>query len=107
MRATAPTNTLLKPLLDTYSIREKYGEVKGKKSSHRWRHIYTVESPLSNIFALQLQGAEVMVCGPKTLHAEMHINKLGVKVETNLTIKRLSWCDIANMLRVQNERMGN
>jgi len=58
---------------------------------------------LSNIFALQLQGAEVMVCGPKTLMPK-HINKLGVKVETNL-LKALNWCDIANMLRVQNERM--
>ena len=58
---------------------------------------------LSNIFALQLQGAEVMVCGPKTLLPK-HIDTLGVKVETNLR-KALEWCDVANMLRVQNERM--
>jgi len=29
---------------------------------------------------------------------------LGVEVETNLR-KALEWCDVANMLRVQNERM--
>ena len=58
---------------------------------------------LSNIFALQLQGAEVMVCGPKTLLPK-YIDKLGVKVETNLR-NALNWCDVANMLRVQNERM--
>ena len=58
---------------------------------------------LSNIFALQLQGAEVMVCGPKTLIPK-YIDKLGVKVETNLRTA-LNWCDVANMLRVQNERM--
>jgi len=58
---------------------------------------------LSNIFALQLQGAEVMVCGPKTLIPK-HIESLGVKVELNLR-KALEWCDVANMLRVQNERM--
>ena len=58
---------------------------------------------LSNIFALQLQGAQVMVCGPKTLLPK-HINKLGVIVETDLR-KALNWCDVANMLRVQNERM--
>jgi len=58
---------------------------------------------LSNIFALQLQGAQVMVCGPKTLIPK-YINELGVKVETNLR-KALNWCDVANMLRVQNERM--
>jgi aspartate carbamoyltransferase catalytic subunit len=33
-----------------------------------------------------------------------HIASLGVKVELNLK-KALEWCDVANMLRVQNERM--
>ena len=58
---------------------------------------------LSNIFAFQIQGADVMVCGPKTLLPK-YIESLGVKVETNLR-KALNWCDVANMLRVQNERM--
>jgi aspartate carbamoyltransferase catalytic subunit len=89
-------------LLDSYSIREKYGEVKGKKVVIVGDILHS-RVALSNIFALQLQGAEVMVCGPKTLIPKF-INKLGVKVETNLH-KALSWCDIANMLRVQNERM--
>lgn len=89
-------------LLDSYSIREKYGEVKGKKVVIVGDILHS-RVALSNIFALQLQGAEVMVCGPKTLIPK-HINKLGVKVETNLR-KALNWCDIANMLRVQNERM--
>jgi aspartate carbamoyltransferase catalytic subunit len=89
-------------LLDTYSIREKYGEVKGKKVVIVGDILHS-RVALSNIFALQLQGAEVMVCGPKTLMPK-HIDKLGVKVETNLH-KALNWCDIANMLRVQNERM--
>jgi aspartate carbamoyltransferase catalytic subunit len=89
-------------LLDSYSIREKYGEVKGKKVVIVGDILHS-RVALSNIFALQLQGAEVMVCGPKTLIPKF-INKLGVKVETSLH-KALSWCDIANMLRVQNERM--
>ena len=89
-------------LLDTYSIREKYGEVKGKKIVIVGDILHS-RVALSNIFALQLQGAEVMVCGPKTLIPKF-IDKLGVKVETNLR-KALNWCDIANMLRVQNERM--
>jgi aspartate carbamoyltransferase catalytic subunit len=89
-------------LLDTYSIREKYGEVKGKKVVIVGDILHS-RVALSNIFALQLQGAEVMVCGPKTLIPK-YINKLGVQVETNL-LKALNWCDIANMLRVQNERM--
>jgi len=89
-------------LLDTYSIREKYGEVKGKKIVIVGDILHS-RVALSNIFALQLQGAEVMVCGPKTLIPK-YIDKLGVKVETSLR-KALNWCDIANMLRVQNERM--
>lgn len=58
---------------------------------------------LSNIFALRMLGAEVKVCGPKTLIPRF-IESLGVTVELNLQ-KALQWCDVANMLRVQNERM--
>lgn len=43
------------------------------------------------------------VCGPKTLIPK-HIEELGVGYEGNLR-KALEWCDVANMLRVQNERM--
>jgi len=89
-------------LLDSYSIRERLGEVKGKKVVIVGDILHS-RVALSNIFALQLQGAEVMVCGPKTLIPK-YIDKLGVKVETNL-VKALNWCDVANMLRVQNERM--
>ncbi|WP_034923033.1 aspartate carbamoyltransferase catalytic subunit [Gillisia sp. CAL575] len=89
-------------LLDSYSIREKLGEVKGKKVLIVG-DIKHSRVALSNIFALKLQGAEVKVCGPKTLIPK-YIESLGVSVETNL-IKALEWCDVANMLRVQNERM--
>ena len=89
-------------LLDSYSIREKLGEVKGKKVVIVGDILHS-RVALSNIFALKLQGAEVKVCGPKTLIPK-YIQSLGVGVETNL-IKALEWCDVANMLRVQNERM--
>ncbi|MBU2951179.1 aspartate carbamoyltransferase catalytic subunit [Tamlana agarivorans] len=89
-------------LLDSYSIREKLGDVRGKKVVIVGDILHS-RVALSNIFALQLQGAEVMVCGPKTLIPK-YIQELGVKVETNLH-KALNWCDVANMLRVQNERM--
>ena len=89
-------------LLDSYSIRERLGEVKGKNVVIVGDVLHS-RVALSNIFALQLQGAKVMVCGPKTLIPK-YIDKLGVKVETNLR-KALEWCDVANMLRVQNERM--
>ncbi len=89
-------------LLDSYSIREKLGGVKGKKVVIVGDILHS-RVALSNIFALQLQGAKVMVCGPKTLIPK-YIDKLGVTVETNLRAA-LNWCDVANMLRVQNERM--
>ena len=89
-------------LLDSYSIREKLGEVAGKKVVIVGDILHS-RVALSNIFALQMQGAEVKVCGPKTL-IPIHIESLGVTVESNLR-KALEWCDAANMLRVQNERM--
>ncbi|WP_411895680.1 aspartate carbamoyltransferase catalytic subunit [Winogradskyella sp. A2] len=89
-------------LLDSYSIREKLGAVRGKNVVIVGDILHS-RVALSNIYALQLQGANVMVCGPKTLIPK-YINELGVIVETNL-IKALEWCDVANMLRVQNERM--
>jgi aspartate carbamoyltransferase catalytic subunit len=89
-------------LLDSYSIREKLGEVAGKKVVIVGDILHS-RVALSNIYALQLQGAEVKVCGPKTLIPK-HIASLGVTVEPNLR-KALEWCDVANMLRVQNERM--
>jgi aspartate carbamoyltransferase catalytic subunit len=44
----------------------------------------------------------VAVCGPSTL-LPVHIDALGVKV-FNVLEDALSWCDIANMLRIQMER---
>jgi aspartate carbamoyltransferase catalytic subunit len=89
-------------LLDSYSIREKLGTVKGKKIVIVGDILHS-RVALSNIFALQLQGAQVKVCGPTTLIPK-YITSLGVEVETNLK-KALEWCDVANVLRVQHERM--
>ena len=89
-------------LLDSYSIREKLGTVKGKKIVIIGDVLHS-RVALSNIFALQLQGAEVKVCGPTTLIPK-YISSLGVQVETNKK-KALEWCDVANVLRVQHERM--
>ena len=89
-------------LLDSYTIREKLGDVGGKKVVIVGDILHS-RVALSNIYALQMQGAEVKVCGPKTLIPK-HIESLGVAVEPNLK-KALEWCDVANMLRVQNERL--
>jgi aspartate carbamoyltransferase catalytic subunit len=89
-------------LLDSFTIRERLGDVGGKKIVIVGDILHS-RVALSNIFALQMQGAEVKVCGPKTLIPK-HIESLGVTVEPNLR-KALEWCDVANMLRVQNERL--
>lgn len=90
-------------LLDTYSIREKHGDIAGKKVvivgdiSHS-------RVALSNIFALKKLGAEVMLCSPPTLLPK-HIGALGVKISHNIR-EALKWCDIANILRIQLERQS-
>lgn len=89
-------------LLDSYSIREKLGLVKGKKIVIIGDILHS-RVALSNIYALQLQGAEVKLCGPTTLIPK-YITKLGVGYEKDLE-KALHWCDVANVLRVQHERM--
>jgi aspartate carbamoyltransferase catalytic subunit len=89
-------------LLDSYTIREKLGDVGGKKVVIVGDILHS-RVALSNIYALQMQGAEVKVCGPNTLIPK-YIESLGVEVEPNLK-KALEWCDVANMLRVQNERL--
>ena len=90
-------------LLDSFSMREALNSnLKGKKIVIIGDVLHS-RVALSNIFALQLQGAEVKVCGPTTLIPK-YISSLGVKVETNLK-KALEWADVANVLRVQHERM--
>jgi aspartate carbamoyltransferase catalytic subunit len=89
-------------LLDCFSIREKLGDIAGKKVVIVGDILHS-RVALSNIFGLKKLGAEVMVCGPLTLIPK-HIESLGVTVETNLQ-KALQWADVANVLRVQFERM--
>lgn len=88
-------------LLDCFSIKERTGQVQGKKVVIVGDILHS-RVALSNIFALQTLGAEVMVCGPATLLPK-HIGELGVHVETSVK-KALEWCDVANILRIQLER---
>ncbi len=89
-------------LLDAYSIKEKLGDLKGKRIAIVGDILHS-RVALSNIFALKMLGAEVKLCGPKSL-IPRHIQSLGVSVSTDL-METLKWCDAVNMLRVQNERM--
>lgn len=90
-------------LLDAYSLKEKLGDLKGKKIAIVGDILHS-RVALSNIYALKILGAELQVCGPKSLIPK-HIEALGVKMSTDL-IQTLKWCDAVNMLRIQNERMN-
>ena len=90
-------------LLDSYSMRQEIGDLNNKNILIVGDIIHS-RVALSNIFALQLQGANVKVCGPHTLIPK-YLKGFGVKVETDLD-KALKWCDVVNMLRLQNERMS-
>ena len=91
-------------LLDSYSMRQQIGDLRNKNILIVGDIIHS-RVALSNIFALQLQGANVKVCGPNTLIPK-YLKDFGVKVETDFD-KALEWCDVANMLRLQNERMSD
>jgi aspartate carbamoyltransferase catalytic subunit len=88
-------------LLDAYSLREKLGDLKGKRILIVGDILHS-RVALSNIFCLQKLGAEVAVCGPATL-IPRHLASLGVKVMLDLK-EALRWADVANMLRIQLER---
>lgn len=89
-------------LLDAFSLKEKLGELEGKRIAIIGDILHS-RVALSNIYALKMLGAEVRLCAPKSLLPK-HIESLGVMVSTDL-MSTLNWCDAANMLRVQNERM--
>lgn len=88
-------------LLDAFSIRERLGDVKGKRIAIIGDIMHS-RVALSNIYCLNKLGAEVMVAGPPTLIPK-HIEELGVKVTYDVK-KALEWCEVANVLRIQLER---
>ena len=90
-------------LLDSYSIKESLGEIRNKNILIVGDVIHS-RVALSNIFALKMQGANVKLCGPNSLMPK-YIDKLGVEIINNFD-DALQWCDVVNMLRIQNERMN-
>ena len=90
-------------LLDIFTMRETLGKIKGLKVSIIGDIAHS-RVARSNIFALKKLGAEVTVCGPKTL-MPVQIEKLGVKVTYDLK-EALNNADVVNVLRIQLERQG-
>ena len=88
-------------LLDSFSMREKLGDLSGKRIAIIGDITHS-RVALSNIYCLQKQGAEIMVCGPTTLIPK-HMASLGVRISHDVR-EALAWCDVANVLRIQLER---
>jgi len=91
-------------LLDAFSIREKLGDLAGKKIAIIGDIMHS-RVALSNIHLLKKMGAEVMVAGPPTLIPVFIKEAFDIEVEYNLE-KALQWCDVANVLRIQLERQN-
>jgi aspartate carbamoyltransferase catalytic subunit len=88
-------------LLDMYTIREKYGRIEGLKIVivGDIKHSRVARS---NIWGLLTMGAEVAVCGPRTL-LPVEMEKFGVAVYDDLD-EALRGADVVNILRIQKER---
>tara|TARA_Y100001960_G_scaffold122354_1_gene130517 strand:- start:36 stop:980 length:945 start_codon:yes stop_codon:yes gene_type:complete len=90
-------------LLDALTIINRKGKIEGLKIAICGDILHS-RVARSNIYLLNMLGAEVNVIAPKTLMPKS-ISKLGVKGFTNMK-EGLKLCDIVMMLRLQNERMA-
>jgi len=89
-------------LLDALTIINRKGKIEGLKIAICGDILHS-RVARSNIYLMNMLGAEVNVIAPKTLMPRS-IERLGVKAFTDMK-KGLESCDIVMMLRLQNERM--
>src|SRR5688500_6775901 len=89
-------------LLDLYTIRERFGEVKGLKVAIVG-DIANSRVARSNLWALTKLGAEVILVGPTTLVPKA-FEALGARVVHDFD-SIIGEVDVVNMLRVQFERI--
>lgn len=89
-------------LLDIFTMQQIHPEMKGKKVAiiGDISHSRVVRS---NIIGLKKLGAEVVVCGPKSL-MPVFVETMNVDVSYSID-ETLAWCDIAMALRIQMERI--
>ena len=89
-------------LLDIFTMQQISPEMKGKKVAiiGDISHSRVVRS---NIIGLKKLGAEVVVCGPKSL-MPVYVETMDVDVSYDIE-ETLAWCDIAMALRIQMERI--
>ncbi|HEX9729488.1 MAG TPA: aspartate carbamoyltransferase catalytic subunit [Gemmatimonadales bacterium] len=89
-------------LLDLLTIRDKLGRIDGVKVCICGDILHS-RVARSNIWGLTKLGAEVAVCGPRSL-LPRGIEDLGVTVFRRIE-QAMEWADVLNVLRLQLERM--
>jgi aspartate carbamoyltransferase catalytic subunit len=89
-------------LLDMLTIRDHLGKIEGVKVCVVGDVLHS-RVARSNIWGLTKLGAEVAVCGPRTL-LPADIVELGVKVFNRIE-EAIEWAEVLNVLRLQLERM--
>ncbi len=90
-------------LLDIFTLREIKGKIKGLKVVFVGDILHS-RVARSNVWGLTKLGAEVVICGPKTL-IPWGIEELGVKVVHDVK-KAIDDADAVTLLRIQMERQN-
>ena len=88
-------------LLDMLTMKEQFGDFKGLNVTIIG-DIYHSRVARSNTYGLTKLGANVTLCGPKTL-LPVGAEKIGAKLETNAA-KAVEGADVVMALRIQRER---
>jgi aspartate carbamoyltransferase catalytic subunit len=89
-------------LLDLLTIRDRLGRIQGVKVCIVGDILHS-RVARSNIWGLMKLGAEVAVCGPRSLIPRA-IDRLGVRILPRVE-DAIEWADVLNVLRLQLERM--
>jgi len=89
-------------LLDLLTLRDRFGTLDGKRVCIVGDVLHS-RVARSNIWGLKALGAEVAVCGPRSLLPGA-IHEFGVEVFDRVE-QAIEWADALNVLRLQLERM--
>lgn len=89
-------------LLDLLTLRDHFGRLEGLKVCICGDVLHS-RVARSNIWGLTKMGAEVAVCGPRSLLPNA-VEELGITVFDRIA-DAIEWADALNILRLQTERM--
>ena len=89
-------------LLDLLTLRDRLGDLAGKRVCICGDVLHS-RVARSNIWGLKKMGADVAVCGPRSLLPNA-VDALGVKVFDRIE-EAIEWAEALNILRLQLERM--